>query len=152
MVKNAVRGGGARPDPLRNIDLCRQDARNPGARNDLYGDGLSAGAKIADIAEQQKSGEARIGIIGVGLLDIVAHPAEFGLAEPRAVDEHLDRLELDQADDPARDAQDPAAIDDRLVDAELHQLRPDGRGFDLLRRDIDAERAPAALAIRRARR
>ncbi len=59
------------------------------------------------------------------LLDIAAHSAEFGFADPRTVDEGFDGFDLDDAEDPAVDAKDAVVVDGNTVDSELHRRLAD---------------------------
>src|SRR5207237_5046207 len=122
--------------------------------------GFRSRAEPADIANQHKAGEAGIRVIGPDRLDIVAHPAKFGLADALAIDKDLDRFDLHETDDPPLDTQDAAPVDGGIVEVELHRRpveyggilgalreRVDGRDFHLLRRDIDAQWPPADFPV-----
>jgi hypothetical protein len=152
--------GAARAAEPRDLNRRRLLAHDPGARPGPHGDRLWPGAEPADVTDQHEAGKARVGVIGSDLLDILADPAELGLADAVAVDEDLHQLDLHETDDPALDPQEPAAIDHRLVDEQLHRrlvegggfarrfgIRIDRRDFHLLRRDIDAARPPADFAV-----
>src|SRR6185369_3004496 len=107
----------------------------------------------AGLAGQLEAGKACVRIIGADLLDILSHAAEFGLADARVLDEDLDRFDLHETDHPSFDPQELVTGDGRLVDEQLHRWsvengglgllsvpRIDSRAFDLLRRNVDAQR------------
>src|SRR4051794_36865833 len=121
VVKAVARFGRTRPRQIGDFDSRRHLAHDPGAGQGPPGYGLRSGPEPSDIAAQHKAREAGIRIIRPDRLDIVAHPAEFGLADALAIDELLHRLDLDETDDPALDAEDAAPIDSRLVDIQLHR-------------------------------
>ena len=142
--------------------LLAQDA-GPGQGPNRYG--LRSGAEPADIADQHEAREAGVRVIGPDRLDIVARPAEFRFADALAIDKDLHRFDLHETDDPTLDAQRPVSVDGDLVEVQLHRRpvedggfggglgeRIDRRDLHLLRRDIDAQRPPADLAVDRAHR
>src|SRR5207237_9840746 len=120
--------------------------------------------EAADAPDHVQAGKRGVRRTGAEVLAIAAHAAEFGLADALARDKDLDRFDLHETDDPALDAQESVGSDDRLVNKQLHRRpvenggfgrlsvpRIDSRDFDLLRRDVDAQRPPADLAILGAR-
>src|SRR4051812_36069774 len=110
MVEDAL-GSGLLSPQLWNQHGSSNLASDAGACYSADGHCLWAGAEPADLANQDKAGEARIGIIRPCLFDILAHPAKFGLADALPLDKGLDRLDLYQADDPALDAQNAVLVD-----------------------------------------
>ena len=160
MVKALIHHGAPAAAELWHLDDRPLLAQDAGPRQGPNRDRLVPGAESADVADQLEAGKTGVRIIGADVLDILAHAAEFGLADALARDKDLDRFDLHETDDPALDAQESVGSDDRLVNKQLHRRpvenggfgrlsvpRIDSRDFDLLRRDVDAQRPPADLAI-----
>src|SRR5712691_11750343 len=124
MVETGIVRRSAGNEMLRNFDLGRRLAGNPAAGGDADRDGLPAGTVGSDIGDQPKTGEARIRVVRVGFFDVAAHSAELRRADALAIDEPLDRLDLDETDNPAFEAKHAASVDAGVVDIELHRQRP----------------------------
>src|SRR5260370_595418 len=123
MVETGILRRSAGNKLLGNLDLGRRLAGNPAAGGDADRDGLPAGTVRSDIGDQPKTGEARIRVVRIGFFDVAAHPAEFRRADALAIDEPLDRLDLDETDDPAFEAKHAASVDAGGVDLELPPQR-----------------------------
>src|SRR5437763_2133382 len=160
MVKALIHHGAPAAAELWHLDERPLLAQDAGPRQGPNRDRLVPGAESADVADQLEAGKTGVRIIGADVLDILAHAAEFGLADAFARDKDLDRFDLHETDDPALDAQESVGSDDRLVNKQLHRRpvenggfgrlsvpRTDSRAFDLPRRDVDAPGPPADLAI-----
>ena len=160
VMESVIRSGAAGAAKLRHVHDRPLLAHDPGAGERAHGDRFWPSAEPADLAEQHEAGEARVRVIRADLLDILPHPAEFGFADALAIDEDLDRLDLHEADHPAVDVQQPAAVDCRSVDEELHWrlveklglasrsgMGIERRDLDMLRRDVDAQRTSSDLPV-----
>src|SRR5260370_31936639 len=111
MVETGILRRSTGNEMLGNFGLGRRLASNPAAGGDADRDGLPAGTVRPDIGDQSKTGEARIRVVWVGFFDVAAHAAEFRRADALAIDEPLDRLDLDDTDDPAPQPKHPASGD-----------------------------------------
>jgi hypothetical protein len=121
MVKALMHHGAPAAAELWHVDDRLLLAQDPGPRQGANRDRLAPGAESADVADQLEAGKPRVWVIGADLLDILAHAAEFGLADALALDKDLDRFELHETDDPALDPQEFVGSDDRLVNEQLHR-------------------------------
>src|SRR5205085_12260700 len=94
MVKALIHHGAPAADALWHLDDRPLLAQDAGPRQGPNRDRLVPGAESADVADQLETGKTGVGIIGADVLDILAHAAEFGLADALGLDKQLQRFDL----------------------------------------------------------
>src|SRR5205085_308462 len=93
-VKARIHSGGAAAAELWHLNDRPLLAQDAGPRQGPNRDRLVPGAESADVADQLEAGKTGVRIIGADVLDILAHAAEFGLADALGLDKQLQRFDL----------------------------------------------------------